>query len=63
MVDLGRKFQTTRCKKDDGVRAHLGHFSKLAHLREKLSALRRAFSDGEYVQVAVLITFLLRQAH
>ena len=51
-MDLGRKFQTTRCGKDDDVRAH---FSKLAHPREKLSALGRAISDDEYVAVLVLI--------
>src|SRR5258707_871166 len=50
MMDLGRKFQTTRCGKDDDVRAH---FSKLAHPREKLSALGRAISDDEYVLVLI----------
>ena len=49
-MDLGRKFQTTRCGKDDDVRAH---FSKLAHPREKLSALGRAISDDEYVAVLI----------
>ena len=50
MVDLGRKFQTTRCGEDDDVRAH---FSKLANLREKLSALGRSVSDDEYVSVLI----------
>jgi hypothetical protein len=50
LVDLGRKFQTTRCREDDDVRAH---FSKLAHLREKLSALGRSASDDEYVAVLI----------
>jgi hypothetical protein len=38
LVDLGRKFQTACCGEDDDVCAH---FSKLAHLHEKLSALGR----------------------
>jgi transposase InsO family protein len=50
LVDLGRKFQTTRCGEDDDVRAH---FSKLAHLREQLSALGRSVSDDEYVAVLI----------
>ena len=50
LVDLGRKFQTTRCGEDDDVRAH---FSKLAHLREKLSALGRSVSEDEYVAVLI----------
>src|SRR5258708_15941173 len=50
MVDLGRKFQTTRCGEDDDVHAH---FNKLTHLREKLSALGRAVSDDEYVTVLI----------
>ena len=50
LVDLGRKFQTTRCGEDDDVRAH---FSKLAHLREKLSALGRSVSNDEYVAVLI----------
>jgi hypothetical protein len=53
LVDLGRNFQTTRCSEDDDVCAR---FSKLAHLREKLSALGRSISDYEYV--AVLISSL-----
>ena len=48
MVDLGRKFQTTRCGDDEDVRAH---FSKLAYLREQLMALGRAVSDDEYAAV------------
>jgi hypothetical protein len=54
LVDLRRKLQTTRCGEDDDVRAH---FSKLAHLREQLSALGRNASDDEYV--ATLIGSLL----
>jgi hypothetical protein len=50
LVGLGRKFQTTRCSEDDDVRAH---FSKLAHLREQLSALGRSVSDDEYVAVLI----------
>ena len=50
LVDLGRKFQTSRCGEDDDVRAH---FSKPAHLREKLSALGRTVSDDEYVAVFI----------
>jgi hypothetical protein len=50
LVDLGRKFQTTRCGEDDDVRTH---FSKLAHLRERLSALGRSVSDDEYVAVLI----------
>ena len=50
LVDLGRKFQMTRCSEDDDVRAY---FSKLAHLREKLSALGRSVSDNEYIAVLI----------
>ena len=50
MVDLGRKFQTTRCGEDDDIRSH---FSKLADLRDKLAALGRAVSDDEYVAVLI----------
>jgi hypothetical protein len=50
LVELGRKFRTTRCGEDDDVRAH---FSKLAHLRKKLSALGRSVSDDEYVAVLI----------
>jgi gag-polypeptide of LTR copia-type len=48
MVDLGRKFQTTRCGEDEDVRAH---FAKLAYLREQLIALGRAVGDDEYAAV------------
>src|SRR5258707_13011771 len=51
MVDLGRKFQTTRCGEDDDV--HVAHFSKLAHLHEKLSALGRAISNDKYIAVLI----------
>jgi hypothetical protein len=46
-VDLGRKFQTTRCSEDGA------HFSKPAHLRlrEKLSAIRRSASYDEYAHL------------
>ena len=50
LVDLGRKFQTMRCGEDDDVCAH---FSKLANLHEKLSALGRSVSDDEYVAVLI----------
>jgi hypothetical protein len=50
LVDLWRKFQTTRCGEDDDVRAR---FSKLTHLRMKLSALGRSVSDDEYVAVLI----------
>ena len=48
LVDLGGKFQTTRCSEDDDVCAH---FSKLAHRHKKLSALGRSVSDDEHVAV------------
>jgi len=51
MVDLGRKFQTMRCGEDDDV--HVAHFSKLAHLHEKLSALGRAISNDKYIAVLI----------
>ena len=50
MVDLGRKFQTTRCREDDDIHSH---FSKLADLRDKLAALGRAVSNDEYVAVLI----------
>src|SRR5260370_14531279 len=50
MDDLRRKFQTKHCREDDDIHAH---FNKLAHLREKLSALGRAVSDDEYVTVLI----------
>jgi len=50
LVDLGRKFQTMHCREDDDVHAH---FSKLANLCKKLSALGRNISDDEYVAVLI----------
>ena len=50
MVDLGRKFATTRCGEDDNVRTH---FSNLANIRAKLSAIGRSVSDDEYVSTLV----------
>jgi transposase InsO family protein len=50
MVDLGRKFTSTRCREDDNVCAH---FTKLANICEKLSAIGRKVSDDEYVSVLV----------
>jgi len=48
LVDLGRKFQNTRCGENDDVRVH---FEKLADLKERLAALGRTIGDDEYVSV------------
>ena len=48
MVDLGKKFQNTRCGEDDDVRTHL---EKLADLRERLSSIGRTIGDTEYISV------------
>jgi len=50
MIDVGRKFQNTRCGEDDDVHVH---FEKLADLKERLAALGRTVSDDEYVSVLI----------
>jgi gag-polypeptide of LTR copia-type/Integrase core domain/GAG-pre-integrase domain len=50
LIDVGRKFQNTRCGEDDDVRAH---FEKLADLKDRLAALGRTVSDDEYVSVLI----------
>jgi hypothetical protein len=50
MVDLGRKFMSTHCGEDDNIHAH---FTKLANICEKLSAIGRKVSNDEYVSVLV----------
>jgi len=48
LLDLGRKFQNTRCGENDDVRTHL---DKIADLRERLSSLGRTVGDAEYTSV------------
>jgi transposase InsO family protein len=48
MVNLGKKFHTTRCGENDDIRAHL---EKLADLRERLASLGRTIDDAEYTSV------------
>jgi len=50
LIDVGRKFQNTRCGEDDDVRVH---FEKLADLKERLAALGRTISNEEYVSVLI----------
>ena len=50
LVDLGRKFQNTRCGENDDVRVHL---EKIANLRERLASLGRTIGDAEYTSVLI----------
>ena len=51
MVDLGRKFTSTHCGEDDNIHTH---FTKLANIHEKLSAIGRKVSHNEYISVLVV---------
>ena len=48
LVDLGQRFQSTRCSETENIREH---FNRLADLRDQLTSMGKVVTDAEYAAV------------